>query len=151
VAQAEKAVQEFVAQDVDKARKVKLLDGFACALFYQGSSQWLEQAEHSVRQALELAPQTLTLKGTLGAILVERGRFEQAEPLLRECLDRSPAQHDQGIASFYLGLVQLRQGKAAEGRKLVKHGLVLHPDSWLMAKAERNAVTDLPEGYTPRK
>ena len=95
----------------------------------------MDRAEKAVRLALEIAPGTLTLKGTLGGILVERGEFKEAESLLRECLERSPAYHDQGISSFYLGLIRLQEGRVDEGKRLIKNGTTLYPEAWLLAKA----------------
>jgi hypothetical protein len=76
------------------------------------------------------------LKGTLGAILVERGNFAEAKPLLQECLEQSLAHHDQGISAFYLGLVKLHDGRIQEAKRLIKYGMVLHPEPWLLAKAK---------------
>ena len=132
---AEKACLDFVAQPLNREHKLKVLDGFALAILYQLSSPWLDRAEKAVRLALEIAPGTLTLKGTLGGILVERGEFKEAESLLRECLERSPAYHDQGISSFYLGLIRLQEGRVDEGKRLIKNGTTLYPEAWLLAKA----------------
>jgi hypothetical protein len=104
-------------------------------LLYKPGSPWLKQAEKAARLGLETVPGTLTLKGTLGAILTEQNRFEEAEPMLRECLERSPAQHDQGISSVYLGIIKLRQGQTEEGKRLIRHGTTLYPQAWLVAKA----------------
>src|SRR5437660_11920026 len=115
---AEKACLDFVAEAVNKEHKLKVLDGFASAILYQPSSPWLDRAEKAVRLALEIAPGTLTLKGTLGGSLLERGEFKEAESLLRECLERSPAYHDQGISSFHLGLIRLQARSVDERQRL---------------------------------
>jgi len=87
---------------------------------------------------LEIAPGTLTLKGTLGAILVEQGNYAEGEPLLSECLDRSPALHDRAIATFYLGMIKLRNGDGKQGERLMKRGMKMYPEAWMLAKG--NAV-----------
>src|SRR3954467_10605797 len=86
---------------------------------------------------LDIAPGTLTLKGTLGSILVEQGNYAEGEPLLRDCLDRSLASHDRAIASFYLGLLQLRKGNAEQGKRLMKRGMNMHPEPWLITKGNK--------------
>ena len=133
---AEKTCLDFINHDVAIQQKIRILDGFACRLLYQPSSPLLAQAEKFVRLALELAPGTLTLLGTLGGVLAEEGKFAEAEPLLRECLDRSPAMHDQGISSFYLGVVKLGTGNAKEAKRLIKRGMLMYPEPWLLAKAK---------------
>ena len=135
IEQAEDSCLKFAAEAVNKEHKLKVLDGFACMLLYKPGSPWLKQAEKAARLGLETVPGTLTLKGTLGAILTEQNRFEEAEPMLRECLERSPAQHDQGISSVYLGIIKLRQGQTEEGKRLIRHGTTLYPQAWLVAKA----------------
>jgi len=132
---AERTCLDYIAENVNKQHKLKVLDGFACLILYQPSTPWLKQAEKMARLGLELAPGTLTLKGTLGGILTEQDNFAEAEPLLRECMERSPSYHDQGISSFYLGVIKLAQGKAQEGKRLIKNATTLYPESWLVSKA----------------
>jgi tetratricopeptide (TPR) repeat protein len=136
IARAEKVCLNWVNQAATTEEKVRILDGLASQILYKPASSFLDNAERLARQALELAPGFLTLKGTLGGILVEQGRFAEAEPLLRECLERSPALHDQGICAFYLGIAKLGAGDRSEAKRLIKRGMVLHPEPWLMAKAE---------------
>jgi len=135
VNEAESTCLNFVREAVNKEYKLRVLDALACHFLYKPSSPWLNLAEKLARLGLEIVPGTLTLKGTLGAILTEQGKFAEAEPLLRECLERSPGQHDQGISSVYLGFIRLREGKTEEGKRLVEHGTILYPEPWLVAKA----------------
>jgi Tfp pilus assembly protein PilF len=139
---AERVCLEWFNRLTTTEEKVKLLDCFASYILYKSASSFLNNAERQARQALELAPGTLTLKGSLGGILVEQGRFAEAEPLLRECLERSPALHDQGISSFYLGVAKLSAGDRIEAKRLIKRGMVLHPEPWLLAKA-KGKLTEL--------
>ncbi len=142
---AEKACLDFASEPVNKEHKIKALDAFASATLYHASSASMDRAEKAVRLALEMAPGTLTLKGTLGGILVEQGKFNEAEPLLRECLDRSPAYNDQGISSVYLGLIRLREAKIDEAKRLIKNGTTLYPEPWLLAKASALAGEHQPK------
>ena len=136
IEQAEALCFDYIQQDVRKEQKLKALDGVASYLLYHASRAFLNQAERFARLGLELAPGTLTLKGTLGAILVEQGNYSEGEPLLRECLDRSPALHDRAIACFYLGLTRLRNGDAKQGKRLMKRGMEMHPEAWMVAKGD---------------
>jgi hypothetical protein len=81
-----------------------------------------------------MAPGTLTLKGTLGSILVEQGNYAEGELLLHDCLDRSPALHDRAITSFYLGMIKVRIGDAKQGKRLIKRGMKMYPEAWMIAK-----------------
>jgi hypothetical protein len=137
---AESTCMNFVSEPVNKEYKIRLLDGLACLFLYKPSSPCLNLAEKLARLGLEIVPGTLTLKGTLGGILTEQGKFAEAEPLLHECRERSPAQHDQGISSVYLGFIKLHEGKTEEGRRLIDHGTTLYPEPWLVAKANAKLV-----------
>jgi Tfp pilus assembly protein PilF len=136
LARAEKVCLESVGLAVKIESKIRVLDGFASHLLYQSAAGSLASAERLARQALELAPGTLTLKGTLGGTLVEQGRYAEAEPFLQECLNRSAALHDQGISAFYLGSSRLSTGNRGEARRLIERAMVLYPEPWLLAKAQ---------------
>jgi tetratricopeptide (TPR) repeat protein len=136
VEQAEKVCLEFVEQAAGNEQKIKLLDGMASYILYQNCSPFLKKAEGLIRMALEIAPGTLTLKGTLGSILAEQGNYSEAELLLVECLDRSPALQDRGIATFYLGVIKMRNGQVREGQRLIKRGMGMYPEAWLVAKGD---------------
>jgi Peptidase family M50 len=133
---AEALCDEYAQSGISKEQKLKLIDGAACFILYQPASPFLKHAERLVRAGLEIAPGTLTLKGTLGALLVEQGNYTEAEPLLADCLERSPALHDRGIATFYLGMIKLRAGEAKDGKRLIKRGMNMYPEPWIVVKGQ---------------
>lgn len=118
-------------------QKTRLLDWLATGFLSREPSANLPQAEVWARQALALDPSALTLKGTLGSVLVEQGKFAEGEPYLRECFERSPALNDQGIAAFYLACVEANQGNLPQARALARQATVLHRQPWLVQKATR--------------
>lgn len=126
-----------------KEDKAQFLDALVCQCLFQEPSPFLDYAERWARKALDLTPGVLTLKGTLGSVLTERANFAEAEPLLRDCLDRSPALHDQGIASLYLGMIAAGRGEAKEAKKLLRYAMVQNPDGWLLQKA-KHTLENLP-------
>ena len=132
---AEQVCMDFLKLEPPQEEGTKLLDGTASYILYQQRTEWLGRAEKLARRALELAPCTPTLEGTLGGVLAEQGKSEEAEPLLQSCLGRSSALHDQGIASLYLGVLASRRGKTREAGKLLKKAKSLHPVPWLLDKA----------------
>jgi Flp pilus assembly protein TadD, contains TPR repeats len=134
VEQAFQSCMSFSEENLNKESRITILDGLACHLLFSSSSAWLPHAEKLILRALELTPDQPSLKGTLGGVLTEMGRFSEAEPLLRECLERSLAIHDQAISSLYLGFIQLARGNTAEGERLVKYAMVALPETWLLAK-----------------
>jgi len=132
--EAESLCLNYIQQSVSKEQKLKMLDGIASHILYHSVSASLPRAEKFARMGLEIAPGTLTLKGTLGALLAEQGNYSEAEPLLVECLELSPALHDHAIATFYLGMIKLRTGLTKEGKRLIKRGMKMYPEAWIVAK-----------------
>jgi tetratricopeptide (TPR) repeat protein len=135
ISAAELLCDEYLQSEASDDFKVGFADCVACMILSKASSPWLRQAERLVRRALELKPDSLTVKGTLGSLLAEQGNFEAAEPLLRECLGHSPAEHDKAISSFYLGLVLRSRGDIEKGNAMIVEALAKLPRSWLDEKA----------------
>ena len=133
---------------VSDQHKIRLLDQLACIPLFQGISHLYHLSEFCIRKALEIAPGTLTIQGTLGGLLAEQGRFSEAEPHLRACYDRSAALNDRGISSYYLALLAHHQGDRPTARKLAKQSIALYPEPWLTAKAN-TLVTRIES--TPRR
>ena len=131
-----RACDNFLSLNIPPSEKIGFLDQLACLVLYDDLSPSLASAEFCVRRALDLAPGNLTLQGTLGAILTELGNTAEAEPLLHECFDRSPAMHDQAISGFYLAVIAARRNETKRAQALARKSLALYPQPWLLRKAE---------------
>jgi hypothetical protein len=134
IGQAEKICVDYVQENVSNEQKLMMLDGFSSYILYQPSAAHFVRAEKLARVGLEIAPGKLTLKGTLGSLLVEQGNYSEGEALLNECLQQSHALIDRAISSFYLGVVKMRTGEAKEGKRLIKRGMRMYPEPWMVAK-----------------
>ncbi len=109
--------ESLLARTTEAAERVKLLDAFACLpLLHRGTRALLPDAERWCTEAMTLAPEEVTLRGTWGALLVESGREEEAMPILEEVLATTRSDNDRGIASFYLALAAGRLGRRREMR-----------------------------------
>jgi tetratricopeptide (TPR) repeat protein len=131
---AEELCLQLVTENLHKEQKIRVLDGLAYLFLSQPSSLWLHHAERLARKSLDLTPGQPTLKATLGGVLTEQGKFSEAEPFLRECLDQSHAIDDQAISSFYLGWINAASGNCSEGQRLIKYAMIALPEPWLIAK-----------------
>ena len=127
-------------QLVSNQSKIALLDQLACIPLTQSKPHLYPVAESCIRKALQIAPGTLTLQGTLGSLLIEQGNFPEGEPLVRECYNRSTALHDRGICSYYLALLAMQKGDSKTAHKLATQSIALYPEPWLTAKA--NSLLD---------
>lgn len=97
------------------ADRVTFLDAFAgLPILHPGAGELLADAEAWAMEAVALAPGQITLRGTLGSLMIERGREEEGAAILREVLARTESDTDRGIAAFYLGVVAGRRGQRRE-------------------------------------
>lgn len=134
--EAEKVCMDYVQEDASKDQKSLILDGLASYILYQSLATHFPRGEKCARMGLELTPGILTLKGTLGSLLVEQGNYGEGEEQLTECLQQSQAVHDRAISSFYLGMIKMRTGNAKEGKRLIKWAMRMHPEAWMVAKGK---------------
>jgi hypothetical protein len=128
---------EEVIPSLPTYAKIYLLDVLTCAPFMNDQPQYLNEAFHWSELALQLQPESLTLKGSKAALLVEVGKFDEAEPLLKEVLEKSVSDTDDGISSFYLGLIAKHQGEKEKHAKLMKRAKSLHREPWLVKRVEK--------------
>jgi Tfp pilus assembly protein PilF len=116
--------------------KVMALDRLACFAIMDRLRCFMPQAETYSKQALDLQPQNLTLKGTRGSILVELGRYEEGEAMLKEVYEKSEADIDKGISALYRGLAAKGQGDSEQGKAWGKKAKRLYPEEWLCKRVD---------------
>lgn len=149
---AERAAALAAAGDPERARaecaaalarvipeeRVTLLDAFACVpLLHPGAEALLPDAEGWCAEAVALAPDQVTLRGTQGALFIERGRDEEGETILRGVLPHMTSDADRGISAFYLALVARRRGRRRELRTYRRLALQLCPVDVLLKRVKR--------------
>ena len=96
-----------------------------------GLKRYTPEAERWIRRALELQPANLTLRGTLGSLLVELEQWDEGERVLREVYANSEGDVDRGICSFYLALVARQRGDLRNAARLAKRARTIYPAPWL--------------------
>ena len=85
-----------------------------------------EEAERVLREALEVAPDHAQLNNLLGAALVERSSFAEAEARFRRAAELDPTLADPLARLGWL--LYEKQGKAIEAKKLLQQSLELDSD-----------------------
>jgi hypothetical protein len=70
-------------------------------------------------------PGEITLAGTRGGVLIELGRLEQGEQMLRGVVARSASDIDLAISSLYLAIAAKRRGKEEEAEPFVERARAL--------------------------
>jgi tetratricopeptide (TPR) repeat protein len=124
----------FLELPIPDNDKLFYLDQLACTPLYLNKPDEFNLAEFCARKALEIGPAYRSIQGTLGSILVEQCKFEEAEPYLSNCYHQSPALHDQGISGFYLALIAEHKGDFKTARTLARRSLLLYSEEWFCPK-----------------
>lgn len=117
---AEKYLRVIGQPDLHPAEKATFLDRIACIPLMQGEPSLLAAAEGWARQACELVPECRTVRGTLGAILVERQRYDDGLAMLMPLTSEDNTPVDRAMASCFVAKALHRLGRSAEGRTWIQ-------------------------------
>ena len=103
----EKAAELFLEvlrakKNVSKPEKAFILDNLVSIVAIKGYKKYLNDADRWSREAIRLASQSKTLKGTRGAILVELGRYEEGKQMLLPLTEPENEALDIAISSCYI-------------------------------------------------
>jgi hypothetical protein len=116
----EKYLRVIGQPDIHPAEKVMLLDAIACIPLVHDATALLPAAEGWARQAWALYPRCRTVRGTLGAILVERERYAEGLELLMPLTGEDNPQIDRLFGSCFGAKALHRLGRSAEARSCLQ-------------------------------
>lgn len=108
----------FLAKD--DSMRWEAADTFASAVLYGADREAMPRAIEVLETIIAEFPSIITLKGTLGGLLFELGRIDEAEKTLREVIAESTAAIDQGISSAYLARIAEQRGSTEEAQKFAE-------------------------------
>jgi tetratricopeptide (TPR) repeat protein len=134
--EAELLCESCLKADVSARRKATFIDQLVCQPLFSGDLRHFAEMEKWARKALELDPRNVSLRGTLGGILAEKGSAEEAEQFLGKCV-RSKAPHDRAISTFYLGVIERRAGNLVEAERRFEQALSIWSSAWFVARVQR--------------
>ncbi len=116
----ENAVRELekllVVKYSSDGEKLLVLDHLCCLALYHGYQDILPKLDALSRQALELAPNSPTIKGTRGAILVELERYEEALQFLLPLLHDDNDETDRAVSYCYVARVEQARNNLEKSR-----------------------------------
>jgi membrane-associated protease RseP (regulator of RpoE activity) len=98
------------------AERVRVLDGLASMVIYYDLKESLADAELWIREARVAAPDQITLDGTLGSILAELGKSDEAQAMLTAVFKNSKSGLDQAISAAYLAKLAHKRGDIVEAK-----------------------------------
>lgn len=125
--------------------KAQVLDSLACIPLYHGLTARLGEAEAWVRTAITYSPNAITLQGTLGAVLLELNRCDEAKPILERVLARSEDSTDLAISRACLAKIACKQGNIAAARTLLLAATEHSPRPELVERIARELHADCGE------
>lgn len=116
----EKYLRIIEQRDIHPAEKAMHLDRLACIPILHGDKGFLPAADGWSRQAHELVPHSRTIRGTRGAVLVERGFHADGLALLMPLTSEGNSTLDRTLASCFVAKALQGLGRGAEAREWIK-------------------------------
>ena len=126
--EADLEIARFLEASTSGEERVNALDALACLPLYYGNARRLPEAFRYIDEALQLAPDKWTLKGTKGSLLVDSGVLDDGIAMLEEVLSNTETALDRAISNYYLALAWHRKGDPAKCDLHWRRGLELDPD-----------------------
>ena len=134
--EAERLCERCIDSEVSARRKATFIDQLVCEPLFSNDNRHFAGMEGWARRAVEIDRRNISLKGTLGGILAEQGRGDEARPFLKKCL-RSRSPHDRAISTFYLGVIERRAGNLVEAERLFASALSIWTAPWFVVRIRR--------------
>lgn len=117
----------LLIDESDAAARASLLDALACVPLFAEFPILLPRSLSAIEEAIELCPDCITLRGTLGSLLVEVGRVEEGAHWLRKVMLESESTNDVAICAYYLALVEFKSGAKEEAKRQYDNAKAKYP------------------------
>lgn len=129
--------RELLAKEgVESMSRAMVLDGLASLPIFHGYPDLVEESMGYIDEAIALEPGTITLKGTKGALLIEKGCLDEGIEMLERVRDGSDAVPDKAISEYYLALGFFRKGDVDEARRHLDAGIGIDPRCAVRGRVE---------------
>ena len=123
------------------------LDAFATWVPFEGSPQHLKEADTYSEELMRRQPNSWSVKGTRGSILVEKGEVMEGMEILQGVMENDPNPYDCAISACFLALGELKQSRLPEAeawldkaRNLDAHCVPLERIQKLVGEAKQQNV-----------
>lgn len=100
--------------NVSGAERVYILDMLTSIVIIHGQKQYVAQADVWSQEAMKLAGNSKTVRGTRGAILIELGEYEEGMQMLLQLTEPDNDSIDIAISSCYLAEAEHRLGNGEQ-------------------------------------
>jgi hypothetical protein len=118
-----------------------VLDTLACLPVFYGSKALIPEAMKVIEMAIAEEPDKITLKGTKGSLLIERGDVEQGLELVEQVLKESESENDRAICTWYLALAAHKLGRLEEAQEKLKEAKLRAPEHLVGTRIEKEILS----------
>jgi tetratricopeptide (TPR) repeat protein len=133
---------EKVIAGVDRleAPVIQTLDQLACIPIFGDHPEFLPVATKCIDEAIQREPQTITLKGTKGSLLIENGNLAEGVPMLEEVRRESESENDQAICSYYLAYACYKKGDTSGAVEQLRLSKEKYPQCLVASRIEKKIL-----------
>lgn len=119
------------------------------ALLRNPAGASLEQAQQRASQAYRLLPWVAVVEGTLGAVLVECGDFQDGIAHLQSAARHQTSPEDSASNLAYVAMAHHRLGERDRAGKTLQEAIELDPEGLIVKRAQREIETSPPSQQIP--
>jgi hypothetical protein len=127
--EAQAEIDMLSKEGVPSECRAKVLDGIACLPIFWGHLELAEESMRYIDEAIAEEPETITLKGTKGSLLVEVGRLDEGIQMLEAVRNGSDVLIDKATSEYYLALAFFKKGDQQQARSYLKSAVAIDPVS----------------------
>lgn len=131
--------------DLKPYLKYMILNNIAFTNLMIGDPQLLPEADTFSAEAYKNAPWNASIAGTRGAVLVEKGQFEEGIALLKNAMAEQIDVQAKALDACLIAIAEVRRGNPLESQRYLKTARFLHPGCDLIPRAERELKARSPD------
>ena len=137
-AKAREAFQQVLEQCSNiPGYRALMLNNIAYTNILAGDPELLDEADRFSTEALLILSSMPEVKGTRGSVLLARGRFDEAIPLLQYAADHVLSSRNKAENFSWLAIAEAGRGNHMAAQKFIAQARSFNPDSHALARAER--------------
>jgi len=145
----ERAIQECrkMIDDINYCAgpRLRVLDSVACIPIFWDHPEMVAIAMEAMDKAMENEPNSITLMGTKGSLLIEDGKLDEGVHLLKEVQRQSKSENDLAISSYYVAYAAFKRGDTRIAKELLREAKEKYPKCIVASRIEEKiTVNDLP-------
>jgi len=136
----EQYLEILKSKALSKGERAMCLDNLACIAVMEGVKNILPRALAWIKEAHEIFPNSRTLHGTYGGVLVEAGAYAESVEMLTPLTADDNRPIDRSISACYLAKAHHHLGNAAEADAFLTLGKALNASCGVCERIEQELM-----------